>query len=150
MRSLQSPIGMTPLVLWGVVPIALGIRELTRGIETGFTWQWIGESAPVVYCLVAWALAVLAVGRPRGRLAALVPFFLVPGLLLGIFGCCSVAYHLLPGGGFYIPDVVARGNLWMFALFHLVYLAVFPPMLYFCGFVIGKTAVQWRIGQTDG
>ncbi|MCC8992727.1 MAG: hypothetical protein LM550_03370 [Candidatus Contendobacter sp.] len=72
-------LGQFHLFCWMVLPIALGLAGLMVGLDgVGWAWGWIGK-AGLLYALLAWRLAVVALAKPTTwRLAGLLGFT-VPG-----------------------------------------------------------------------
>jgi hypothetical protein len=73
-------LGRFHLFGWMVLPVALGMAGLLVGLDrVGWSWGWGWISAGVLYTLLVWRLAVVALAKPTTwRLAGLLGFT-VPG-----------------------------------------------------------------------
>lgn len=146
--------GSLLLSMWGIFPIAMSLRQLWHAVENinaighfnpNLIWDGILE-----YSLLAtWGLAVLLRSTYRPIIRILRAFAFLPAFSLCFVAVCSIINHLLPGGGFYLPTVIAHDGLGQFLVFHALYTVVFIPFFAYASMMFrdGYVAFQridWR------
>ena len=146
-----------PLFLWGVIPICLSVRRLWDAVNY-LNLNGVGASFPSVilhgiveYVLLAtWLLAVSTRYTKSPAVRVMRAFAFLPASYICVYAACSIVKHLLPGGGFYVPTVLAHGGLGEFLVLHLLYAVTFVPLFAytFVMFHDGYEAFKLIGGQT--
>lgn len=140
------------LLAWGILPMVFSARQLYYAIENlnhvgrfyaGLIWDGLGEY--VVLAMWIACVVFLTKRQPASRIFRSV--LLIPALPIAALMILSVVRHLLPGGAFYMPDIVARQGIAEFLIFHLLYAIVLFPMAGYAVYVLAdgyRAFNDWR------